>query len=205
VNEPRPMVVRVSAKRWPDLPDFIEADSIGFGTPVPLPDGLSGMVVGLGPATKAAAGPDELRAFIEFAVQTVGPVAHDVSVAALSAWVVERLHHRKSAASPRVAVQTVVRVTINGTEVDASDPAAVEAAIAQNLNDADVTQYDFRFPHAIEATPQVEAPEPLSHEEWVEQQLELARRHREEVAELLRQANENVEPDDPVKDQGRDA
>jgi hypothetical protein len=191
-----PLRVTVAAKRWSELPDFLDAESVGRGTPVPLPEGLRGMVVAIGPAAKAAAGPDELRAFIEFAVQTVGPIARDVAVAALSAWVVERLHH-PSPRQPHVSVHTEVRVWINGEPIDPADHAAVEQVVDAGLNDTDVGAIDLLAPPNVDLRPQDVGPvrpAGLTDEEWnaawVDYWVKESQRHRAMMEEEINAARE---------------
>ena len=153
-------------------------DAVGHGEAVDLPDGLQGQVLAVGPATKAAASTEEWRALVQFAVDSAGPFAHDLFVLTLAGWLSAKLAMRGS--DKAKTDKGAVRVFIGHTEVDPSDQAAIERAIAGQL--------DAGTPMTLppQLVPTYDGPAGLTDEQWVKTQLELRARYHERVAQLLR-------------------
>jgi hypothetical protein len=178
-----PVVITVAARKWPDLPKLTEGGSIGSGTPVQLPKGLSGEVLAIGPPYKSAASPDELHAVIQFVVDSAGPFIRDLFVGVLGAWLYDRI-------SGRVGGKKIeVRVFIGHLEVDPSDPGQIAEAIARQLDEGSPRS----LPPQLSPRP-VNRPG-IADDEWVEEQLELSRRHHEGLARQM----DGAEADDRVR------
>lgn len=194
-NSQRRAVVTFAARFWPDLPDLTEADSVGDGTPVPMPAGLHGTIrMGSMMAVKSAPGPDEWRAVLQVVVDVGIGVGPPVAVGLLTNWLYDRLKGSKPEQRPPLIDESNylhqdVRVFVGHTEVEATDRAKIETIVRDVLSAASP---------ATGLPPQLRRPEAIAtgmtDEEWVLAELEKARLWREEVARRIEAAEETETP-----------
>lgn len=178
-----PIVLTIAAKVWPDLPSITVGDTVGAGEPVLLPEGLSGEVLSLGPAIKAAGSPEDWRAVIQFAVDSAGPMARDLFVGVLGAWLYDMARGRPPGrkGSRKRHDQGALRVFVGHIEIEAGDREAIARAIQGQLEGGS--------PKSLppQLRPTIEEPSGLTPEEWVQRQLKLSQDYHERVARLVEQ------------------
>ncbi|MGO9177785.1 MAG: hypothetical protein ACLQBX_00770 [Candidatus Limnocylindrales bacterium] len=149
-----------------------------------LPDGVTAVVRVTPPPAFKAAGPDEWRSIVQVIVDVGGVVG----VGLLTNWLYDKLKGlrddgRREDMRDR-SVHNHVRVfighvEINGTERGELDRAFHEATVGADLGTDTPTQ--LRRPKRRARR--------LTDEEWVDQQVEMGRRHEEEMTRLVERTN----------------
>jgi hypothetical protein len=164
------IVVTFAAKDNRRLPWLVEGDQEPSGMPVPLPDGLSGVIRNPPIVIReSAVGPDLWTSVIQVVVEHSDTIATAVAGSLLAAWIKRKLGDRDQPETPSVnidqSVHNDVRVFIAKVEVGANPEKIAEA-----VRDAfDGQAEPIELPRAIREEMAAKAGMTLEeYDDWVE-------------------------------------
>jgi hypothetical protein len=149
-----------------------------------LTDGVAADVRVSPPPAFKAAGPDEWRSIVQVIVDVGGVVG----VGLLTNWLYDKLKGlrddgRREDRSDR-SVHNHVRVFVGHVEINGTERGELERAFREAIVAADLRAY---------TPPQLRRPKRkarrLTDKEWVDQQVEMGRRHEEDMARLIERTN----------------
>lgn len=168
------IVVTFAAKDGGHLPWLVDGDDEADGTPVPLPDGLAGVI--RNPPTvirESAGGPEFWTQVVQVIIEHGDKVATTVIGSAIGAWVTRKIAQRDSSKTSAPATPTVIdqsvhnnlRVFIGKIEVELN-----EDQIAAVVRDAfDAPDQPIKLPPAIRDEMAAKAGmTPEEYDDWVE-------------------------------------
>jgi hypothetical protein len=135
------VVITFAALDHRALPWLVEGEEEAEGTPVPLPEGLTGVIHNPPVVIRESAGGPDLWTAIQVIVEHGDKIATGLVGTLLAAWIKKRLDEKaKEPATPAPpssvtidqSVHTIVHVFIGKVEVGA-DPDKIESAVRDDL------------------------------------------------------------------------